>query len=216
MMEPCLLSHSGNLCTLTIFPIANFSVLYEIEPQHICLASANAAELAAMGLPSPFPGCLRHLELLHWNGDVLYLTPNLEADVSLAWIPRRLQLPATYIHLSLARILQNSQLLQSHLDRNAQSLAEHRVMTPIVSNKSKGLSHIITQDSNHHWHDFLFTSTTTHKCVNAIFTPLLIIVSILLLLCVCNCWMYCHVQKVHAAFMFQNHYVNYAYAPTQP
>lgn len=68
MMESCLLSHSVNLCTLTIFPIASFSVLYEIEPQRICLASSNAAKLAAMGLPSPFSGCLQHLELLHWNG----------------------------------------------------------------------------------------------------------------------------------------------------
>ncbi|KAF6321291.1 hypothetical protein mRhiFer1_008421 [Rhinolophus ferrumequinum] len=213
MMEPCLLSHSVHLCTLTIFPIASFSVLYEIEPQHICLASSNAVKLAAKGLLSPFSGCLQHLELLHWNGNVFYLTPDLETDISLTWIPWQLQPPAT---LSLTQILQKSQHLQTHLDHNAQSLAEHRIVTTIVSNKLKGLSHIITQDSNHHWYDFLFTSTTAHKYFNAIFTPLLIIVSFLLLLCICNCWMYYRIQKVHTAFMFQNRYVNYTYAPTQP
>lgn len=52
IMEPCLLSHSINICILTVYPITSFSVLYEVEPQHICFANSNTTELCAMGLPA--------------------------------------------------------------------------------------------------------------------------------------------------------------------
>lgn len=95
IMEPCLLTHSVNLCILTVYPLVKFSVLYEVEPQHVCFASSNTAELLAMGLSSPYSGCLQHLEVLHWNSDVFYLVPDLQDDETLTWIPRSLRHPTT-------------------------------------------------------------------------------------------------------------------------
>ena len=74
-MEPCLLHHSSDLCILTLFPVNNYSALYEIEVQHICLVSNNQTEMAVLGAEAPYSGCLQHLEVPHWQGDVFYLSP---------------------------------------------------------------------------------------------------------------------------------------------
>lgn len=139
IMEPCLLTHSINLCILTVYPLVNFSVLYEVEPQHVGFASSNTAELLVMGLSSPCSGCLQHLKVLHWNGDVFYLVPNLEDNETLTWILHSLRPPPAYLHLALAQVLQNSQLLAQHLLNNTRTLAEHRLATTIVANQLQGL-----------------------------------------------------------------------------
>lgn len=50
------------------YPVSNFTILYEIEPQHVCFATNNMYDLRAMKLPPvPYVGCLSRLELLRWN-----------------------------------------------------------------------------------------------------------------------------------------------------
>lgn len=216
IIKPYLLSHSINVCILTVYPVTNFSILYKVKPQHVCFASTNTLELHTMGLSSPVSGCLQHLELLHWNDNVFYLTPDLKDDKTLTWIPHRLQPPTAYLHLNLATVLQQSNLLSQHLANNQKSLDEHQMATTIVANQLKDLSHIITQDSNHNWYDFLFHSPTAHRYFTAIFTPIIIITIILMLLCVCNCWMYQRIQKLYTTSSACYMYGGYLYAPKQP
>lgn len=124
--------------------------------------------------------------------------------------------PTVYLHLDLATILQQSSLLSQHLANNQKSLNEHRLATTIVANQLKGLSHVITQDSNHNWYDFLFHSPTADKYFTAIFTPILIVIIILILLCFCNGWMYLKISKMYRKLNIRSLHVNYAYSPSQP
>ncbi|XP_038599110.1 uncharacterized protein LOC119924204 [Tachyglossus aculeatus] len=74
-MEPCLLNHSSNLCTLTLYQQSNFSMLYEVSPQHICITSSNSTDLESVGKASPFSGCLRNISFLNWQRDEFLLCP---------------------------------------------------------------------------------------------------------------------------------------------
>ena len=75
-MEPCLLSHSSNLCDLTIYPVNNFSMIYEVSAQHICISSNNFADLIFVGIVYvPFSGCIFNVSFLHWQGDDFLLFP---------------------------------------------------------------------------------------------------------------------------------------------
>lgn len=198
VMEPCLLQHSINLCTFTLYPLSNFSVLFEVEPQHVCLAGNNVTELGLMGMFAPFSGCLQHLEILYWNGDVYYLVPDLVNDVHFTWVPQYLPIPSVYVFLpTLTSILNESEQLSQQLQKNQRQLAEHRLLTHIAANKLIDVSHVITQDSNHHWYDFLFSSSTAQKYFSSIFTPVLLIILVLIFLCLCNCWLYYQIRTMY-------------------
>lgn len=199
-----------------MYPIANYPILYEVEPQHICLTGANESELSNMGPPSPFSGCLQHLESLHWNGAVYYLLPDLMDDVILQWIRKYLRPPQIYLDLSLAEILRNSAELKAHLQNNEKALEEHRIATTIVKNKLLDLHNAVIRDANHRRWDFLFTSSTAQQYFSVIFTPVLMIIWALIILYICNCWMYQKMKKLYQSFVFQKLHVNYAYASTQP
>lgn len=166
-----------------------------------------------MGLSSPFSGCLQRLELLHWNGGVFYLAPDLEEDEAFSWTPPHVQPPSAYLNLTLATILQNSQLLSRPLANNQRTLAEHQLITTITSNQLKDLSHVITQDSNHHWWDSLFGSSTAYKYFSAIFTPLLLIIITPTVLCFYNCWMYRRMRKIHTMFVLRRAHTDTMHIP---
>ena len=72
-------------------------------------------------------------------------------------------MPNIYIYLSLPTILTQSSLMHQYLQHNKCSLPEHQIAT-IVSIKLTDLSNVITEDTNHNWSDFLFSSTiaSTH------------------------------------------------------
>lgn len=108
-VEPCLLTHAINVCHFTVFPVANYSVLYEIQSQH---------DLIRMELPSPFVGCIEHLEVLFWFDKVFFLLPDLVDDVQLSWVPRMLPIPQITVSLPISQILRNSEELKAHLKRN--------------------------------------------------------------------------------------------------
>ena len=63
-VKPCLLTHAINVCHFTVFPVANYSVLYKIQSQR---------DLICMELPSPFVGCIEYLEVLFWFDEVFFL-----------------------------------------------------------------------------------------------------------------------------------------------
>lgn len=190
IIEPCLLSHSVNVCLLTVYPVMNFSVIYEVEPQHVCLVSANATDLLRMGLPVPFSGCVQKLDLLYWFGSLYCLLPELNNDVFVQWVPQYLRPPNLYLELSLAEILRNSEELQKHLHKNEKALEEYRIATTIVKNKLLNLHNAVIQDSNHRWWDFLFQSSSNLQMIVYKFIILFIILfSLLGIICGCQCWM---------------------------
>lgn len=133
-IEPCLLQHSVNLWTFTVLPLMNFSALYKVEAQHTCFVGNNATELALMNSPAQFSGCLQHLEMLYWMGEIFYLIPNQVDDVSLLWVSTPLPLANIYLHLPmLVSIISQSDYLHRFLQYNHHQLNEHRLQTQIVA-----------------------------------------------------------------------------------
>ena len=146
-----------------------------------------------LGAEAPYSGCLQHLEVLHWQGDVVRVD-----DVSLTWVPKPLSLPSVYMYLyPLIVLIKNSTLMQKLLDENQNQLNQHRAQTHIVANKLIEASHLTVTNTNHHWYDFLFKPVSASKYWNAIFHPILICITIIVLLYVCNIFIYCRIRKMY-------------------
>ena len=120
-----MVQHSINICLWTLYPLQNFILLYKIEHQCIRMLNNNGIELHWMNFSSPFVECLKDVEILYWAGETFYLSPDVNKELSISWIPTPLTMPNIYIYLSLPTILTHSTLLHQYLQHNKCFLAEH-------------------------------------------------------------------------------------------
>ncbi|XP_036590210.1 uncharacterized protein LOC118827963 [Trichosurus vulpecula] len=198
-MEPCLLSHSSNLCDLTLFPVNNFSMICEVSTQHICIASNNHTDLLSVDVTAiPFSGCLSNVSFLRWRGNNFYFSPDTDIVTNFAWVPQSLPLPHVSLSLyPLINILNQSAEIKKLLESNQRGLNEHRIRTLITAGRLVEASHLVTSDTNHHWYDFLFKSSTATMYFNSLAIPILILALFFLCLCICNYYMYIKIRTIY-------------------
>ncbi|XP_068919915.1 uncharacterized protein [Petaurus breviceps papuanus] len=200
-MEPCLLPHSSNLCDLTLYPLNNFTMLYEVSSQYVCISSNNETDLASVSQLPPFSGCLTNVSFLHWQNEDYYFSPDRDVTVNLSWVPKPLPLPHVSLSLEpLIYVLNQSHDLKRLLEFNQRALNEHRIQTHIVAGQLTEASHLVISDTNHHWYDFLFRSSSSVRYFNGIAIPILLLSLFLCSLCLCNCFMYTRMRKIYTQF----------------
>ncbi|XP_078009452.1 uncharacterized protein LOC144457095 isoform X2 [Phascolarctos cinereus] len=198
-MEPCLLSHSSNLCDLTLYPVSNFSMIYEVSTQYVCIASNNHSDLLSVDITTvPFSGCLSNVSFLRWQGNDFYFPPDTNLVKNFAWVPQSLPLPHVSLSLyPLMNILNQSTEIKKLLESNQRALNEHRIQTLIAAGRLVEASHLVISDTNHHWYDFLFKSPTATMYFNSLATPILLLALFFLCLCICNCCMYTKIRTIY-------------------
>ncbi|XP_030076976.1 uncharacterized protein LOC115481745 [Microcaecilia unicolor] len=197
LYEPCLLQHSINVCPLTILP-ANFSMFIEISAQYICLASYDINVTYLYNLSYPFCGCFTNVTHLWWHGQLYTFVLDMEQQLTLYWYPQVLNIADISLSLQPLRdAIQKTELLQQYLQKRNKTLLQHQTDTTLTGDTLVDISSRLQKATTHNWWDiFSGHSPSATKALNLLFHPILIILCIIIILTIWNCYLTHYMRKI--------------------
>ncbi|XP_030053493.1 uncharacterized protein LOC115466420 [Microcaecilia unicolor] len=201
LYEPCLLQHSINVCPWTILP-DNFSMFIEINAQYICLASYDFNVTHLYNLSYPFSGCFTNVTHLWWHGQLYTFVPDMEQQLTLYWYPQVLNTADISLSLQPLRdAIQKTELLQQYLQKRNKTLLQHQIDTTLTGDTLVDISSRLQKATAHNWWDiFSGHSPSATKALNLLFHPILIILCIIIILTVWNCYLTHYMRKISHSY----------------
>nr|XP_033776809.1 uncharacterized protein LOC117348606 isoform X1 [Geotrypetes seraphini] len=196
--EPCLLQNTVNKCEWTIMPIT-YRYMVEIAPQVVCVVTDQPV---IPGMAVPFAGCIHNISVLHWENDTFILTSDVDKNVAIIWNSTKWDVPNWDLNLTrFKQILTQSTKIQSAIRYLNQSIMAHQLTTTIAADSIVAIGSGIADATSHHWWDiFLGYSPSARTTLDWIIHPLLIVVILVIILSIWNCYVAygicCKQQKV--------------------
>ncbi|XP_077149428.1 uncharacterized protein LOC143812530 isoform X2 [Ranitomeya variabilis] len=198
MYEPCLLQGTVNVCEITILP-TTFKMLVEIGPQEICVVTDTPV---VPGMRIPFVGCLQNVSTLIWENQTFLLTHDKVVQETVRWRPVTLPVNNWDLNLTkLKEIIEKSEGGRRMIEGLNKTIQQHVISTTIVAGKIVKMGSVIADATSHHWYDiFLGYSPSAKKMLDWVIHPLLVVMVIVIILSIWNCYMaykvFCRRPKV--------------------